>query len=203
MEFRPILNALMRNKTGLLLIVLQVAITLAIVCNSVFIILQRIEKVNRPSGMDEAEPVHRDQPRLRAQLRPARQPARRTWMRCARFPAWSTRPRSTPCRCRRAAGAKACRDQPDSVPQDKRMREGSAIYMVDEHGVNTLGVKLVAGRDFNAGDVSARTKDDKGTLHSVDHHPGAGRQAVPRAARSARRSTAACPARTGRSRWSA
>ena len=54
MEFRPVLNALMRNKTGLLLIVLQVAITLAIVCNSVFIILQRIEKVNRPSGMQEA-----------------------------------------------------------------------------------------------------------------------------------------------------
>src|SRR5690349_17323236 len=53
MEFRPILNALMRNKTGLLLIALQVAITLAIVCNSVFIILRRIEKVNRPSGMDE------------------------------------------------------------------------------------------------------------------------------------------------------
>ena len=39
--------------------------------------------------------------------------------------------------------------------------------MVDEHGVNTLGVKLVAGRNFNAGDVSARTKDDKGSLHSV------------------------------------
>src|SRR5688572_1728634 len=55
MEFRPVLNALMRNKTGLLLIVLQVAITLAIVCNSVFIILQRIEKVNRPSGMVEAD----------------------------------------------------------------------------------------------------------------------------------------------------
>jgi putative ABC transport system permease protein len=58
-------------------------------------------------------------------------------------------------------------NQPDSVPEDKRVREGSAIYMVDEHGANTLGVKVVAGRNFNAGDVSARTKDDKGSLHSV------------------------------------
>src|SRR5688572_31792075 len=53
MEIRPIYSALMRNKAGLALIVLQVAITLAVVCNSLFIILDRAERVNRPSGMDE------------------------------------------------------------------------------------------------------------------------------------------------------
>ena len=54
MEIRPIYSALMRNKAGLALIVLQVAITLAVVCNSLFIILDRAERVGKPSGMDEA-----------------------------------------------------------------------------------------------------------------------------------------------------
>lgn len=54
MDIKPIYSALMRNKAGLALIVLQVAITLAVVCNSLFIIVERSELVARPSGMDEA-----------------------------------------------------------------------------------------------------------------------------------------------------
>lgn len=52
MELRPILSAMLRNKTGPVLIALQIAITLAIVVNSAFIIEQRAEKMNRPTGMD-------------------------------------------------------------------------------------------------------------------------------------------------------
>lgn len=53
MELRPILSAMLRNKTGPILIALQIAITLAIVANSAFIIDQRAEKMNRDTGMDE------------------------------------------------------------------------------------------------------------------------------------------------------
>ena len=53
MEIRPILSALLRNKTGAILIALQIALTLAIVCNAVFIIHDRITQMGRPSGMDE------------------------------------------------------------------------------------------------------------------------------------------------------
>lgn len=53
MEIRPILSALMRNKTGPLLIAMQIAITLAIVVNSAFIIGQRAEKMGRDTGMDD------------------------------------------------------------------------------------------------------------------------------------------------------
>lgn len=52
MGFRPMLSSLMRNKTGPLLVALQVAVTLAIVINSLYIVLQRIEKMNRDTGMD-------------------------------------------------------------------------------------------------------------------------------------------------------
>ena len=55
MEIRPILSALMRSKVAMILIGLQVALTLAIVCNALFIIGQRLENMNRPSGMNEAD----------------------------------------------------------------------------------------------------------------------------------------------------
>ena len=42
MEIRPILSALMRSKVSMILIGLQVALTLAIVCNALFIISQRL-----------------------------------------------------------------------------------------------------------------------------------------------------------------
>ncbi len=52
MEFGPIWRAARRSKTGPVLIALQIALTLAVVVNAVFIIQQRIEKITRDSGMD-------------------------------------------------------------------------------------------------------------------------------------------------------
>jgi putative ABC transport system permease protein len=52
MGFGPMMSSLMRSKTGPLLVALQIAVTLAIVVNSTFIILQRVEKMNRPTGID-------------------------------------------------------------------------------------------------------------------------------------------------------
>jgi len=50
----PILAALKRHKTAVFLIVLQIALTLAIVANAFFTIGQTIEQMLRPTGVDEA-----------------------------------------------------------------------------------------------------------------------------------------------------
>jgi len=52
MGIGPMVSSLMRSKTGPLLVALQIAVTLAIVVNSLFIILRRIEKMNRDTGID-------------------------------------------------------------------------------------------------------------------------------------------------------
>lgn len=52
MGLGPLISSLMRSKTGPALVALQVAVTLAIVINSLFIVVQRIEKMNRDPGMD-------------------------------------------------------------------------------------------------------------------------------------------------------
>ncbi len=54
MEIRPILSALMKNRTGALLIAAQVALTLGILCNALFVVNERLARAARPSGADEA-----------------------------------------------------------------------------------------------------------------------------------------------------
>ena len=87
MEILPILSAMRRNKVGAVLVAMQMAVTLAILCNALFIIQQRLEGSARPSGADEANvlaisnngsAIHRTSPRW----------SRRTWPRCARCPGW-------------------------------------------------------------------------------------------------------------------
>ncbi|MDH4074084.1 MAG: ABC transporter permease, partial [Gammaproteobacteria bacterium] len=57
MGLRPILSSLLRSKTGPLLVALQIAVTLAIVINSLFIIGQRVSKMNRDTGLDVANVI--------------------------------------------------------------------------------------------------------------------------------------------------
>ncbi len=53
MELGPIWRAMMRNKTGAILIALQIAVTMAIIVNAVSIIQERARLIARPSGLDE------------------------------------------------------------------------------------------------------------------------------------------------------
>ncbi len=55
MELHPILSAMRRNKVGAIVIVVQTAITLAILCNSLFLIQQRLRSSARPSGLQEQD----------------------------------------------------------------------------------------------------------------------------------------------------
>ena len=52
LNIRPIASALLRNRTGALLVALQIAIALAVLVNAVFIVEQRVAKIRRPTGMD-------------------------------------------------------------------------------------------------------------------------------------------------------
>jgi putative ABC transport system permease protein len=51
-EIRALFSALKRNKTGPILVAVQVAITLAVLVNVAYLVQQRIEEVSRPTGMD-------------------------------------------------------------------------------------------------------------------------------------------------------
>ncbi len=52
MEIKPILSTLLRNKTGAVLIALQIALTMAVVVNAVVVIQDRAETIAMPTGVD-------------------------------------------------------------------------------------------------------------------------------------------------------
>ena len=57
MEIRPIFSALMRSKTGAVLVALQIAISLAILANALHVVNLRQTVMNRPSGIDDEASV--------------------------------------------------------------------------------------------------------------------------------------------------
>lgn len=50
--YRPIVSALLRNRTGALLVAAQIAIALAVLVNAVYIVKQRVDLISRPTGID-------------------------------------------------------------------------------------------------------------------------------------------------------
>ncbi|HEX7838298.1 MAG TPA: FtsX-like permease family protein [Kofleriaceae bacterium] len=55
MHFFPILSTLRRHRTSATLIVLEIALTCAIVCNAIFLIRARLQRMDLPSGVAEEE----------------------------------------------------------------------------------------------------------------------------------------------------
>ena len=53
MEIRPILSVLLRHKTAAALIVLEIALSCAIICNAIFVIGHRTGEMRRDSGVAE------------------------------------------------------------------------------------------------------------------------------------------------------
>lgn len=54
-EIKPIFHALTRNKVGAILLLVQIAITTAIVSNAAFIIADRLAFLNQPTGYPEEQ----------------------------------------------------------------------------------------------------------------------------------------------------
>ncbi len=148
MEFRPILSAMRRNKVGAVLIAVQMAITLAILCNGLFIIEQRITLSKRPTGADEANVFVIDNqwvgnpPDIAARLQ-----ADLAMLRSLPGVVDATASNSFPL----SGGGST-----DGIKLDPDQKDESALsarYLVDEHGMQALGLKLIAGRNFNADEV--------------------------------------------------
>lgn len=55
LNLRPLLSSLLRSPTGAILVTLQVAITLAVLVNAAFLVSQRIARIERPTGIDTGD----------------------------------------------------------------------------------------------------------------------------------------------------
>jgi putative ABC transport system permease protein len=157
MQIKPILAALRWHKAGTTLIALQIALTLAIVCNALFIVGQRVTRLSRPSGMEESsvlviqnqwagKPATQQIPALMAaDLNTLRHvPGVLDAFASNSYPLSSTSGWSM--------GVRYTTDQ-------KTPTTPSAIYFADQRALSTMGLKLIAGRNFRQdeiGDLDAR-----------------------------------------------
>ena len=166
MEIRPIFSSLLRNKTGALLIAAQVALSLAIVANALYIIKERLQLVGRESGVASEQDV------FRIAVAPLKDYDSAAEMAAARKRAadlirgvpgvvsvagTNTTPLSNG-GWNTGLGLKP--DQTDSTAQ-------SALYFSGDSLVKTLGLKLVEGRDFAADeiqDVDPEASQDMGRV---------------------------------------
>ncbi|WP_125077054.1 FtsX-like permease family protein [Pseudoxanthomonas sp. SGT-18] len=143
MEIRPILSTLRRHKTAAALIVIEVALTCAIICNALFMISDRITEVRETSGLVEDELV-------RIQITSV-----------GNDPEEDARTRSDLAALRALPGVKAA-TVTNQVPfvnsswdygvrldaDQQQVTMNAAMYMAEEQFLETLGLKLVAGRAF-------------------------------------------------------
>lgn len=143
MELGPIFRALLRNKTGAILIALQCALTLAIVVNAVFIIQTRLDKMGRPTGMDDDNLISvmsigfvdnfNAQTTVDTDL--------------AALRALDGVVDATPINAIPQSGGGSSTGF-RATPDDRNEDIGGAYYEVDSHAIDTLGIKLIAGRNF-------------------------------------------------------
>ncbi|MGA9422263.1 MAG: FtsX-like permease family protein [Rhodanobacteraceae bacterium] len=148
MEIRPILSALMRSKVSMILIGLQVALTLAIVCNALFIIGQRLERMNRPSGMNETDTfIFGSSGFGQGFDARATQKADLGLLRQMPGVAAATVTNSVP------MSGGGWSTGLSLKPNQKISTADTTIYLVDEQALNTFGSKLIAGRNFKPEDM--------------------------------------------------
>ena len=157
MELHPILSAMRRNKVGAIVIVVQTAITLAILCNSLFLIQQRLRSSERPTGLQEqdlftiANQWVGSPPDLEAKVQ-ADLAALRALPEVVDAFATQSYPLSNG----------GWDDGISLEAGDQHWVTSGALYFTDEHGLPTLGLKLIAGRNFEAAEITQRNDMEAG-----------------------------------------
>jgi len=158
MEIRPILSSLKRSPVAAVLIAAQIALTLAILANVLFIVTERIGAMSLASGVDEANVFTVGNQNIGGAREPAI--ANEEDIQAIKsipgvvavspgfsFPlvrsGWQTS-------ISLKAGERV--DGPD---------RGAALYFADENLLEALGVRIVEGRNFEPGEITPFKQGDQ------------------------------------------
>jgi putative ABC transport system permease protein len=156
MRLHPILVALRKHKAGVILIGVQIALTLAIVCNIGFIVGQHVQRVQRPSGLTEEnlflvtqryiDAPSGDDPDSLTKL-DAMQRTDVAVLRELPDVQFATSVTSLPLLHNRWGGSIAL------SLSEPRISTPVNSFTGGDQVLQTLGLKLIAGRDFNPSEI--------------------------------------------------
>jgi putative ABC transport system permease protein len=149
LQISPILSALKRHKAGTILIMLQIALTFAVICNAFFIVEKRLERMSKPTGMVESNMLAiqfrwagvdpNTLPSLtKADLRTLRElPGVEDATQTGSYPL-------------------SGHSSTEGIRVDPGAKERIALaaeYFTDDHALATMGVRMVAGRNFRPDEI--------------------------------------------------
>lgn len=155
LNIKPIFSSLLRSKSGPVLLLVQIILSVAIVANASFIIHERLELMQRDSGINEEEVLTfsvfnfdpsidiEQQNKIDQQILrglPNVQAATSTNMLPLSGSGWSS----------------TLNLGPD--PETAKSTPQFAMYLGTEHTVKTLGLKLIEGRNFYADEINKDRK---------------------------------------------
>lgn len=143
MEIRPILSTLRRHKTAAALIVVEIALACAIICNALFIVSQRWENLQETSGVAEHELVTVSLSGVGKQTNPD-VITQEDLAALRAVPGVTNVAMVNQLPFRRGSNNSSLTIMPDQ----KIPTLSAAMYTGDEGTVRTLGLNVIAGRDF-------------------------------------------------------
>ena len=154
MQLRPILVALGRHKVATALIVLQVALTLAVASNALFIVATRIVHFSRPTATDEAHifvirngwTLGQTAAQINANIRTDLNTLRHV---AGVRDAFSSQ--AYPLAGYNVNVVTHLKLEPDQNTHAQLV----TFFASDEHAIDTLGISLVAGRNFRPDEITA------------------------------------------------
>jgi putative ABC transport system permease protein len=153
LEIGPIFRALMRNKVGAILIAIQIAITMTIIVNSVFIIYERSQLMKRESGIDEANSFHLSSSGFANDFNP-KETIQKDLEAIRALPGVVNAIQINAVPISGSGWSMGLQTKPGAEHDGP----GTAVYMVDEHGIETLDLKLIAGENFSSNDIRWRER---------------------------------------------
>ena len=146
---RPILSALMRNRTGAVLVALQIAIALAVLVNAVYIVKQRVDRIGRPTGMDtnnilvvSSSGFTRDYDIVGAIRNDLE------YIRTVRGVIATSAVNSIP-----LSSSGSARTLFNHPSENATEGQNGQYFEVNEQGIDALGLHLIAGRNFRAEEI--------------------------------------------------
>jgi putative ABC transport system permease protein len=151
MELLSIATGLRRHKATSALIALQVALTLCIVSNALFVVHDRLVRIDRPTGIDEADfAMFRNEWLAPQGDLKARIQGDLAVLRSAPGVADAYATNGAPLYLGGGAGGVGLK------PSQETPSAYAAEYIVDDHAMKTLGIRLTEGRWFTAGEIVER-----------------------------------------------
>jgi len=159
MHIGPIWRAMLKNKAGFVLTALQIAVTMTIMVNAFAIMQERSNNAGRASGLDEDNTFafasalfasyedEQIQSLIDEDLALIRGlPGVKNAVATNSFP------------LRQGGWSMAVQTEPGNQTSESI---GTAIYFVDEHGVDTFGLNVIDGKNFTPDQVGWQVPDDR------------------------------------------